>query len=323
MKDLIISLFTPNLTHECLGSELPAKGSGQVQTPTCFISYSWDSEQHKAWVRMLAEKLTQSGVHVYLDQWDIELGSDLPGYMESSVESSDYVVLVCTPNFAVKANARKGGVGYEKSIVTGAIFFGAPEGKFVPLLRSGTPRESLPTYLKSKEYVDFRDNREFDVVLDKLLRHMYKSPRYSRPALGQPPSFGRIAKPRQIQNEATSKPARDNVAAIREISEYATSYLGMNLLGREARDFADWWLEHCSDRDFDEFRVVYSYASGYLGMGLSNAGAMRFAKRWMTDYARRNFTEFQDLYSHASSYLGMGLPQKDAIEFALKHLPND
>lgn len=36
-----------------------------------FISYSWDSEEHKTWVRHLVDKLLQSGIPVILDQYDL------------------------------------------------------------------------------------------------------------------------------------------------------------------------------------------------------------------------------------------------------------
>jgi hypothetical protein len=38
--------------------------------PTAFISYSWDDEEHKAWVKQLAARLRGDGVDVALDQWD-------------------------------------------------------------------------------------------------------------------------------------------------------------------------------------------------------------------------------------------------------------
>ena len=68
---------------------------------TCFISYSWDNEEHKEWVRRLATELSQKGVFVYLDQWDVHPGMDLTGYMEKGIHESDFVLLVCTPNFAL------------------------------------------------------------------------------------------------------------------------------------------------------------------------------------------------------------------------------
>jgi hypothetical protein len=38
-------------------------------TPTFFISYSWDTEEHKAWVREFAARLRADGIDVTLDQW--------------------------------------------------------------------------------------------------------------------------------------------------------------------------------------------------------------------------------------------------------------
>lgn len=90
-------------------------------SPKLFISYSWDSENHKAWVRKLAIDLQKNGVHVYLDQWDAHLGRDLPNYMETCVRECNHVLLICTPKFQEKANSGKRGVGYEKNIVTGEI----------------------------------------------------------------------------------------------------------------------------------------------------------------------------------------------------------
>lgn len=84
----------------------------------------------------------------------------------------------------------KGGVGYEKAIVTGEVFQGtAPDKKFVPLLRVGMPSTSLPSYLKSKAYVDFRKGKDFEESFESLLRHIFNSPKHVRPQLGRPPSL--------------------------------------------------------------------------------------------------------------------------------------
>ncbi len=161
-----------------------------MNNPRCFISYSWDSPLHKDWVRSLAEQLHSNGVYTVLDQWDVQLGDQLPKYMESSIRESDFVLLICTPIFASKANAGKGGVGYEKSIVTGEIFTDcAPDRKYVALLRQGNPEESLPSYLKSKAYIDFRSDSKFEENLKELLRHFFEKPRYNRPPLGDKPQF--------------------------------------------------------------------------------------------------------------------------------------
>jgi uncharacterized C2H2 Zn-finger protein len=158
--------------------------------PKCFISYSWDSREHKKWVVGFAEQLQQNGVEVLLDQWDLKPGLDVLNYMEASIRDSDFVLLVCTPEFAEKANSGTGGTGYEKSIVTGELFYHiSSPTKFVPILRRGSPEEALPSYLKSKVYVDFRGDEDFQEDMEQLLRHLHDMPRFSRPPLGPKPSF--------------------------------------------------------------------------------------------------------------------------------------
>ena len=34
-----------------------------------FVSYSWDSDQHKEWVAKLATDLRHDGIETILDQW--------------------------------------------------------------------------------------------------------------------------------------------------------------------------------------------------------------------------------------------------------------
>lgn len=161
-----------------------------MSNPKCFISYSHENNAHKKWVRNLAKQLQTNGVEVLLDQWDLSPGSDAPLYMESSVRNSNFVILVCTPDFTKKANAGIGGVGYEKCIVTGEVFqcVSAPE-KFIPIIRKGNIKEAIPSYLLHKIYIDFRDDDDFQTNLQQLLRACHNAPQYSRPQLGPKPVF--------------------------------------------------------------------------------------------------------------------------------------
>src|SRR4030042_3356372 len=93
-----------------------------MREPSCFVSYSWDSPQHKEWVLRLSTELVNKGVDIRLDQWDTYLGIDLPQWMETCIRECSYVLLVCTPAFAMKADKGEGGTGYEKQIVTGEIY---------------------------------------------------------------------------------------------------------------------------------------------------------------------------------------------------------
>ena len=158
--------------------------------PKVFISYSWESEKHNDWVRNFAARLRNSGVDVRLDQWDLCLGMDVLQFMESAIRDSDYVLLVCTPNFAIKANSLEGGVGYEKSVITGEIFQGiAQPGKFIPILRTGDAKISLPSYLKPNLFADFRKDPMDDTSFDGLLRNIHKQPRFVPPPIGSIPNY--------------------------------------------------------------------------------------------------------------------------------------
>jgi hypothetical protein len=160
-----------------------------LPVPICFISYSWDSTVHKEWVRKLAESLQENGVKVLLDQWDLSPGEDFLAYIETSIRDSNFVILVCTPNYARKANERQGGAGYENSIVTGELFHRESTGKFVPILRSGDEENSLPSFLRSRIYVDFTKDSYFEDGPETLLRKFHEAPFHVRPPLGSRPEF--------------------------------------------------------------------------------------------------------------------------------------
>lgn len=162
------------------------------QSPSCFISYSWEDEELKTWVRMLTAQLRLNGVDAHLDQFELAPGADLTHFMESRIRESPFVLLVCTPVFASKANSGIGGVGYEKQIVTGLIFNGnVRDTKFVPLLCRGSAAEALPSYLQSRLFIDFRDGERFTERLEDLLRHLHGAPMYVAPELGPKPDFRR------------------------------------------------------------------------------------------------------------------------------------
>ena len=63
-----------------------------MAAPRCFISYSWDNDEHKDWVRCLATELQRNGVETRLDQWDTHPGMDVTNYMETCIRESDFVL---------------------------------------------------------------------------------------------------------------------------------------------------------------------------------------------------------------------------------------
>ena len=116
--------------------------------PRAFISYSWENETHKTWVRDLAARLREDSIDTILDRWRTAPGDQLPRFMEESARESDFVLVVCTPHYKKRSDKRKGGVGYEGDIFTGEILASSNRNqrKFIPLLRVGSWEDSAPTW---------------------------------------------------------------------------------------------------------------------------------------------------------------------------------
>lgn len=119
-----------------------------------FVSYSWDDDQHKQWVAKLATDLRGDGVETILDQWHTAPGDQLPEFMEREIRENDYVLVICTPNYRLKSDERKGGVGYEGNIMTAEVHSQRNPRKFIPILARGTWEDAAPSWLKGKYYVD-------------------------------------------------------------------------------------------------------------------------------------------------------------------------
>lgn len=158
-----------------------------MQTPKVFISYSHDNEEHRDWVYRLACRLVESGVEVVLDQWDIQLGSNILKFMEKGLANSDRVLVVCTDNYNNKSNEGLGGVGYEKNILTAELFYGQDTNKFIPCIRGVTTLAKTPMCLGGRAYVDFTDDSGFEVNLKQLLHELFGVPLKPKPALGKSP----------------------------------------------------------------------------------------------------------------------------------------
>lgn len=137
---------------------------------TCFISYSWDSQEHKAWVEQLAQTLQTFGVNVVYDQ-DRDsnpMGGDISTFFRDSIQKSDFIVVIVTPKYIEKANEPRGYVGQETTLIQSRLE-NYQCRLVVPVLRSGT---ELPRYLYTKHYIDMRDDRQYAGQATVLLRTM-------------------------------------------------------------------------------------------------------------------------------------------------------
>lgn len=156
-------------------------------TPVVFISYSHDSIEHKQWVASLAEKLTEKGVEVILDQWYLRPGQDLPKFMEQGFRSAGRVLVVCTDEYIRKVDEGRGGAGYEGMLITGELVADLGTTKFIPLVRGGAGTKLAPTCLGTRCFIDFRDDSRFPERLEELVRELHDQPPVERPVVGENP----------------------------------------------------------------------------------------------------------------------------------------
>ena len=151
-----------------------------IKNPTTFISYAWESDDMKNWVKNLAIQLRDEGIDAKLDQWEIIPSDQMPHFMEKFVRENEFVLIICTPMYKAKSEERIGGVGYEGDIMTAEVLQSSNHRKFIPILKSGTNETSIPNWLRGKYFVDlsttihFKNN--FEDLLTTLLNAREKAP---------------------------------------------------------------------------------------------------------------------------------------------------
>ncbi|WP_244816885.1 SEFIR domain-containing protein [Caballeronia sp. Lep1P3] len=161
--------------------------------PRAFISYSWSSPGHQARIRQWAEQLINDGVDVVLDIWHLKEGDDKYVFMEKMVsdDSVTHVLIFSDSEYAEKADARKAGVGTESQIISREVYSKVQQSKFLPIAcefdDSGEP--FLPTFLKSRIWIDFSTLEAANDNWEQLVRVLYGKPAFEKPSLGKAPSY--------------------------------------------------------------------------------------------------------------------------------------
>ena len=153
---------------------LPVVSANAEPSPvTVFLSYSWDTTTHIAWVKDLAHRLAKDGIPV---TWDdtVSAGSDLALFMQQA-QTAHRVLLICTPSYKHKADLRTGGVGYETRLLVARLINDQRNANIIPLLRSGSWQESSPMWLGSTRYLDLRGDpyseHEYQRLIQSLTDH--------------------------------------------------------------------------------------------------------------------------------------------------------
>lgn len=164
-----------------------------MSNPKLFISYSWSNHDHEQLVLQIATELTESGVDVILDKWSLKEGHDAYAFMEKMVTDSEIqkVAIISDKTYAEKADGRSGGVGTETQIISREVYEKQEQDKFVVVVteRDEAGKPYLPTYYKSRIYIDLSEPDAYAENFEKLIRWVYNKPLFVKPEIGKKPSF--------------------------------------------------------------------------------------------------------------------------------------
>jgi hypothetical protein len=228
--------------------------------PKVIISYSWTSEEHKQWVRELAERLMGNGVDALLDIWELKEGHNIYAYMERMVLDPQIskVLMICDKSYAEKANAKKGGVGTESLIISPEIYAKTDQEKFIPIVTEfdESNRAVVPVFLEGRYYIDMSNDEKTAGNYDQLLRNIFNRPLYQKPAIGEPPQYlfeESVSSKTKYKIETVKDAIRDNRS---NLTGLVTDYLRSFISSLE--DFKFEIKTH--EGKFDE-KVLSSFAS--------------------------------------------------------------
>lgn len=186
-----------------------------MDAPKVFISYSWAVQDC---VIELAERLRSHGIDIVLDIWDLKEGHDKYAFMEQSVTSPEIakVLIICDKTYMQKANNREGGTGDETVIISPEVYGYEKQEKFIPVILEVDPdlKPYVPTYIKSRIYIDLSDDSRYEEEYEKLLRNIYDKPLYKKPPLGNIPEW--------LENEKV------DMSSLRDLIKQIKGYTGGN-----------------------------------------------------------------------------------------------
>lgn len=133
------------------------------------------------------------GIDVVLDVYDLKEGHDKFAFMERMVTdpSVTHVLVICDRLYSEKADARKAGVGTESQIISKEVYEKADQSKFIPIVSelSDTGDPFLPTFLKSRIWLDFSSPEAANANWEGLVRLLFGKPLHEKPTLGKPPAY--------------------------------------------------------------------------------------------------------------------------------------
>lgn len=131
-----------------------------MYTYDVFLSHSGKDRE---FVMRLAGDLKRAGNRVWLDQWDLRPGDSIARAVEQGLRESRFLLVVMSPDYFESAwTQQEWQYALANEIEGGGV-------RVIPVLYRDC---EIPTSLRMKQWVDFRDQTQYQLVLDRLVRDL-------------------------------------------------------------------------------------------------------------------------------------------------------
>ncbi|MDV6342040.1 SEFIR domain-containing protein [Nitrosomonas sp. Is24] len=225
-------------------------------TARVFISYSHDSDTHRAFVHNLANDLRRDGLDCQIDQYVNGFPPEgWQRWMENQIEQADFVLIVCTPLYLqrYRGNDPDGGrgVNFEGVVISQTLYDHYYRNiKFIPVIPAQGSLDDVPLPLKG--FTTYQLPQDY-TALYRLLTDQHATP---APPVGNiiylPPEVpGGLALNVNIAQEAvqlasyTNLPETATQSLLQQLHEQLLEQKCNNrnlsdLLDRYKKDVAEW-----------------------------------------------------------------------------------
>lgn len=154
-----------------------------------FISYAWDDDDHREWVRKFSDKLrSKYGIYTLLDQYN-RAGQDMVDFMTKGIKRASKVLVIGSPKYKEKLESGDPcGVSFEDQIINIEIYRG-DKSKFIPILARGTFESSFTEIMNARFGFDLSTPEKYNKGIERLAADICGKP------VNCPPTLGPISDP--------------------------------------------------------------------------------------------------------------------------------
>jgi predicted ATP-binding protein involved in virulence len=144
--------------------------------PTVFISYSHDSESHRAQVLELADRLRLDGIYCSIDQYESSPPEGWYRWMFNQIEGADFVLVVATEPYYHRFHdqQRYKGTLWEGAIVAQKLYENPRVAKFIPIIFAPSDISYIPELLKGITHYQLPSS--YEPLYHRLINDQLPSP---------------------------------------------------------------------------------------------------------------------------------------------------